>query len=208
MGSDATMICRCFARTLTDIKLLVFIRFPSSKAVDVLSNALLQIQKLSPKYALGSKRKVKALEQVFLFINKGETLGSVEKSGSGKSTLARIIRGGWESTDDFSGFLCVIGFSYDDEGQCCWEFILHGVKKQSEIESAVNCIFWFVMSRYRHWIFLSKVKFSIRSPYAGAVQICCRKVQNKKTQLKKISPGHFATAVGSKKRSCKLSVIV
>lgn len=59
----------------------------------MLSNALLQIQKLSPKYALGSKRKVKALEQVFLFINKGETLGSVEKSGSGKSTLARIIRG-------------------------------------------------------------------------------------------------------------------
>lgn len=54
---------------------------------------LLQLEHVSKGFTINDKRRVQALQDVNLKINKGETLGIVGESGCGKSTLARVIMG-------------------------------------------------------------------------------------------------------------------
>lgn len=54
---------------------------------------MIEVKNLSKIYRLDQKRRLIAVNQVNLTLEKGETLGLVGESGSGKSTLGRIILG-------------------------------------------------------------------------------------------------------------------
>jgi len=66
-----------------------------SKAVKKMSKKLIEVQNLKQYFNVGGSvfkpKYVKAVDDVSLFINKGETLGLVGESGCGKTTLGRTI---------------------------------------------------------------------------------------------------------------------
>lgn len=80
-------------------------KWPSGPAVaEQAVPALLRIDNLSVEFSLpgsglrlmpgrGQKRKLRAVDQVSIELQQGESLGIVGESGSGKSTLARVIMG-------------------------------------------------------------------------------------------------------------------
>ncbi|MGI9220332.1 MAG: dipeptide ABC transporter ATP-binding protein [Woeseiaceae bacterium] len=57
------------------------------------ASPLLEVNNINVEFALPGRRKLQALDEVSLTLNKGETMGIVGESGSGKSTLARVIMG-------------------------------------------------------------------------------------------------------------------
>ncbi len=54
---------------------------------------MIEIKHLTKIYKLGKEKRLTAVNQVNLTIEKGETLGLVGESGSGKSTLGKMILG-------------------------------------------------------------------------------------------------------------------
>jgi oligopeptide transport system ATP-binding protein len=73
-----------------------------SKAVIEMSKKLLEVKNLKQYFQVSGKllkpKYVKAVDNVSLFINKGETLGLVGESGCGKTTLGRTILRLYEPT--------------------------------------------------------------------------------------------------------------
>lgn len=60
---------------------------------------LLKIEHLKKYFPLKNGKVVKAVDDVTLELNRGETLGLVGESGSGKSTIAYVLVGMYEATD-------------------------------------------------------------------------------------------------------------
>ncbi len=63
-----------------------------------MAEKLLEIKNLKKYFALRSGQVVKAVDEVDLELNAGETLGLVGESGSGKSTIAFVLVGMYEAT--------------------------------------------------------------------------------------------------------------
>jgi oligopeptide transport system ATP-binding protein len=59
---------------------------------------ILELQNLTMHFTIGSNRIIKAVEDINLEIQKGETFGLVGESGCGKSTLGRMIKGIYKPT--------------------------------------------------------------------------------------------------------------
>ena len=60
---------------------------------------LLEVKNLKKYFPVGHKKLLRAVDDVTLSIEKGETLGLVGESGCGKSTLGRTVIGLYEPTD-------------------------------------------------------------------------------------------------------------
>ena len=60
---------------------------------------LLEVKNLKKYFSVGHKKLLRAVDDVTLSIEKGETLGLVGESGCGKSTLGRTVIGLYEPTD-------------------------------------------------------------------------------------------------------------
>ena len=62
------------------------------KGGSIMADHLLELSHLKQYFPVaGSKKVVKAVDDVSFFINKGETLGLVGESGCGKTTTGRSI---------------------------------------------------------------------------------------------------------------------
>ena len=59
---------------------------------------LLEVKNLKKYFPVGHKKLLRAVDDVTLSIEKGETLGLVGESGCGKSTLGRTVIGLYEPT--------------------------------------------------------------------------------------------------------------
>lgn len=55
------------------------------------SEPLIRAEGITKSYAIGQNKKIYAVRDVDIFLEKGETLGLVGESGCGKSTLAKIL---------------------------------------------------------------------------------------------------------------------
>ncbi|ARK21303.1 ABC transporter ATP-binding protein [Sporosarcina sp. P26b] len=58
-----------------------------------MNEVLVKIDNLKRHFPVAGKKTVKAVDDISLFIRKGETLGLVGESGSGKSSLGRLVVG-------------------------------------------------------------------------------------------------------------------
>ncbi|MGG0645264.1 ABC transporter ATP-binding protein [Sporosarcina gallistercoris] len=58
-----------------------------------MSEVLVKIDKLKRYFPVADKKTVKAVDDISILIQKGETLGLVGESGSGKSSLGRLVVG-------------------------------------------------------------------------------------------------------------------
>ncbi len=56
-----------------------------------MSEKILEVNHLSHSFPLSKKTRIKAIDDVSFFVNKGEIFGLIGESGSGKSTVARCI---------------------------------------------------------------------------------------------------------------------
>ena len=63
-----------------------------------MSNKLIEVKDLCKYFSVGKKGTLKAVDNVNLYINKGETLGLVGESGCGKTTCGRTILRLYEAT--------------------------------------------------------------------------------------------------------------
>jgi len=97
-----------------------------------MTGELLRVEGLSKTFALGgppwNRRRVNALTDVSLSVERGTTLGLVGESGSGKSTLGR----------------CVLGLTSQDSGQVIFDGIDTGSlsrKERSEFRRRVQPVF-------------------------------------------------------------------
>lgn len=60
---------------------------------------LVEIKNIKKYFAMSRNRVLKAVDDVSLYINKGETLGLVGESGCGKTTLGRVINRIYQQTE-------------------------------------------------------------------------------------------------------------
>lgn len=64
-----------------------------------MSDKILEVTSLKKYFSIQQDKTVKAVDQISLHIQKGETFGLVGESGSGKSTLGKVIAGLEDATD-------------------------------------------------------------------------------------------------------------
>ncbi|WP_462408648.1 ABC transporter ATP-binding protein [Neobacillus sp. Marseille-QA0830] len=64
-----------------------------------MSDTLLQVDGLKKYFSIGKDQSVKSVDDISLYIKKGETFGLVGESGSGKSTLGKTVVGLQDPTE-------------------------------------------------------------------------------------------------------------
>ena len=63
-----------------------------------MSEKLIEVKNLCKYFPVGKKKTLKAVDNVSLYIKKGETLGLVGESGCGKTTCGRTVLKLYEPT--------------------------------------------------------------------------------------------------------------
>src|ERR1700677_1778842 len=85
----------------------------------------LSVDALTVTFPIGPRRRLTAIEDVSLDLERGESLGIVGESGCGKTTLAR----------------CIVGLQRPDSGTVAIDGALVGVKRSAAERRAVQLVF-------------------------------------------------------------------
>jgi oligopeptide/dipeptide ABC transporter ATP-binding protein len=89
------------------------------------SSTALSVESLTVTFPIGPRRRLTAIEDVSLDLQRGESLGIVGESGCGKTTLAR----------------CIVGLQRPDSGTISIDGEVVGVKRTAQERRAVQLVF-------------------------------------------------------------------